>query len=155
MIPNHKQFIDAISEKKKVCLRFYSKADTGVIDLVCAPMNYGPGPDAGDNVNRYWFWDYSSNTGTPTLPLLPEQVLDLRILGQDFDPADFNAPPVNVLPFPNLAAAQVSAPTTHSAPGARTEQQLDLPAPEIQDKLNRSKNHESLWKNTNTQTKTT
>jgi hypothetical protein len=155
MIPNHKQFIDAIAEKKKVCLRFYSKADTGVIDLVCAPMDYGPGPNAADDVNRYWFWDYSSNTGTPTLSLSPEQVLDVRILGQVFDPADFNAPPVNVLPFPNLAAAQVSAAPIHSAPAAGTEQQLDLPATEVQDKLNRSKNHESLWKNTNTQTKTT
>ena len=34
MIPNHKQFIEAIKEKKKVCLQFYSKADSGVIDLV-------------------------------------------------------------------------------------------------------------------------
>lgn len=155
MIPNHKQFIDAITEKKKVCLRFYSKADTGVIDLVCAPMDYGPGPDAGNDVNRYWFWDYSSNTGSPTLGLLPEQVLDLRILGQGFDPADFNTPPVNVLLFPNLGAAQGSGAPIDSAPTARLEQQLDLSATEIQDKLNRSQNHENLWKNTKTQTKTT
>jgi len=155
MIPNHKQYIDAITEKNKVCLRFYSKADTGVIDLVCAPVSYGPGPNAGEDVNRYWFWDYTSNTGSPTLGLLPEQVLDLRILGQKFDPADFDAPPVNVLPFPKLGAAQASGAPIHSAPTPRPEQQLDLSATDISDKINRSQKHESLWKNTNTQTKTT
>jgi len=34
MIPKHKQFIEEIKEKNKVCLRFYSEADSGVIDLV-------------------------------------------------------------------------------------------------------------------------
>jgi hypothetical protein len=92
MITNHKEFIAAIGEKKKVCLRFYSKADSGVIDLVCAPTDYGPGDGIQDGVNRYWLWDYTSNTGSPTLGLLPEQVLDIRVLGQVFDPAEFGAP---------------------------------------------------------------
>jgi hypothetical protein len=81
MIPNHKQFIEAISEKHKVCLRFYSIADSGVIDLVCAPTDYGPAVGVHDGVNWYWFWDYSRNTGSSTLGLLPEQVLDVRCSG--------------------------------------------------------------------------
>jgi hypothetical protein len=93
MIPNHKQFIEAISEQKKVCLRFYSKADSGVIDLVCAPLDYGPGAGIQDGVNQYWLWDYTSNNGSHTLSLLPEQVLDLRVLGSVFDPAEFGVPP--------------------------------------------------------------
>ena len=93
MIPNHKQFIEAIQEKKKVCLRLYSKADSGVIDLVCAPMDYGPGAGTQDGVNRYWLWDYTSNTGAHALGLLPEQVLDLSVLGAVFDPAEFGVPP--------------------------------------------------------------
>jgi hypothetical protein len=43
MIPNHKEFIEAINEKKKVRVRFYSQADSGLLDRVCAPMDYGPG----------------------------------------------------------------------------------------------------------------
>jgi len=93
MIKNHEQFIEAIKEKKKVCLRFYSKADSGVIDLVCAPMDYGPGAGIPDGINRYSLWDYTSNNGTHTLSLLPEQVLDLRLLGEGFDPQEFGAPP--------------------------------------------------------------
>jgi len=93
MIPNHIQFIEAIQEKKKVNLRFYSKADSGVIDLVCAPLDYGLGTGIADGVNRYWLWDYTSNTGSHTLSLLPEQVLDIRVLGEVFDPAQFGVSP--------------------------------------------------------------
>lgn len=93
MIPNHKQFIEAIGEKMQVCIRFYSKADSGVIDLVCAPMDYGPGAGIQDGVNRYWLWDSTSNNGSHILSLLPEQVLDLRALGTPFDPAELDALP--------------------------------------------------------------
>ena len=89
MIPNHKQFIEAISEKKKVCVRFFSIADSGVLDRVCAPMDYGPGGETQDELNRYWLWDYTSNTGTHTLGLLPQQIVDLQVLGELFNPADF------------------------------------------------------------------
>jgi hypothetical protein len=93
MIPNHKQFIEAINEKKKVCLRFYSKADSGVIDLICAPLDYGPAAAIPDGVNRYSLWDYTSNNGSHTLRFLPEQVLDLRVVGELFDPAEFGVQP--------------------------------------------------------------
>ena len=93
MIPNHKQFIEAIGERKKVCLRLYSKADSGVIDLVCAPLDYGQGGEIKDGVNRYSLWDYTSNNGTHMLKLLPEQILQLNVLGSVFDPAEFGVPP--------------------------------------------------------------
>lgn len=93
MIPNHKQFIEAIKEKKKVSLRFYSKADSGVIDLVCAPLDYGPGTGTPDGVNRYSLWDYTSNSGSHLLEMVPEQILDLSVLGAVFDPAEFSVPP--------------------------------------------------------------
>jgi len=93
MIPNHKQFIEAIKEKKKVSLRLYSTADSGVIDLVCAPLDYGPEGGIQDGVNRYRLWDYTSNNGTHILDLLPQQVLDLSVLGGVFDPEEFGVPP--------------------------------------------------------------
>jgi hypothetical protein len=93
MIPSHQQFIAAIQEKKKVSVRLYSKADSGVIDLVCAPLDYGLAGETQDGVNRYQLWDYSSNNGSHHLSLLPEQVLDLRVLGLLFDPAEFGPRP--------------------------------------------------------------
>lgn len=93
MIPNHARFLEALSEKKKVSVRFYSKADSGVLDRVCAPMDYGPGGEGQDGLNRYWLWDYTSNTGTHALGLLPQQIVDLQVLGDVFDPAEFGARP--------------------------------------------------------------
>ena len=133
MIPNHKEFIRAIQEKNKVCLRFFSKADSSVVDLVCAPMDYGPGTDAHDGVNRYWFWDYSSNTGSPTLGLFSEQVLDVRILGDSFDPADFKATPPNVLPLPKVEVAPPSAAPNQASKPAQTAPPPDAPPTESHD----------------------
>ena len=93
MIPNHQQFIDAIQAKKKVCVRYYSKADSGVLDRVCAPLDYGPGGGVPDGLNRYWIWDYDSNTGTHPLGLLPQQIVDVQVLGEVFDPAAFGVGP--------------------------------------------------------------
>jgi hypothetical protein len=126
MIPNHKQFIEAVNQKRKVCLRFYSIADSGVVDLVCAPMDYGPGAGVQDGVNRYWFWDYTRNTGSPTLGLLPEQVLDVRVLGEVFDPADLSEPPPTWLILPDWKASPRSGTEIPSAGAAQTEKQPSI-----------------------------
>jgi hypothetical protein len=95
MIPNHPRFLEAIHEKKKVSVRFYSKADSGVVDRICAPLDYGPGDGFEAGPNRYWLWDCAPAAGLPTLGLVPEQILDLQVLGQEFDPAQFGAPPLH------------------------------------------------------------
>lgn len=104
MIPNHTQFTAALQDKKKVCVRFYSKPDSGVLDRVCAPMDYGPGENL-DGLNRYWLWDYASDTGTKTLGLLPHQILDLQVLGELFNPSEFI-----IVPAPPAVADSISPP---------------------------------------------
>ena len=89
MIPNHPRFIEAVHEKKKVRLRFYSKDDSGILDLICAPMDYDPGSEIKDGLNRYWLWDYGNNTDSHTLSLAPQQIVDLQVSGEAFDPAEF------------------------------------------------------------------
>ena len=84
MIPNHEQFIEAISKQQKVCLRFYSKADSGVIDLVCAPLDYGPGEGIQDGVNRNWIGENTATNGTNTNGKFPNRVLDIRALGPKY-----------------------------------------------------------------------
>jgi len=108
MIPKHDQFITAMNEKKKVCVRFYSKPDSGVLDRVCAPMDYGPGREGKDGLNRYWLWDYLGKEGSRTLGLVPQQIVDLQVLGEGFDPAQLTLGPE---PAP-------SVPTANSAPAA-------------------------------------
>ena len=78
MIPKHSLFLEAINEKKKVCVRFYSKPDSGVLDRICAPMDYGPGAANQDGLNRYWLWDYASDAGSHALGLVAQQIVDLQ-----------------------------------------------------------------------------
>jgi len=93
MIPKHQQFIEAIQEKRKVSVRFYSKPDSGLLDRVCAPMDYGPGDGMQDGLNRYWLWDYAANTDSHVLGLVPQQIVELQVLGEVFDPAEFGVRP--------------------------------------------------------------
>jgi hypothetical protein len=88
MIPNHPLFVEALNEKKKVRVRLYSVPDNGVVDRVCAPLEYGPGVEQ-DGLNRYWLWDYAAGPGAHTLGLLPQAILDLQVLGEKFDTTQF------------------------------------------------------------------
>jgi len=77
--------MEAITNKKKVSVRFYSKPDNGVLDRICAPISYGPG-DNSDGLNRYWLWDYESLTNDHSLGLVPQQIVELQVLGEACDP---------------------------------------------------------------------
>jgi hypothetical protein len=88
MIQNHEAFIEAIHKRSKVCVRFYSHRDAGVLDRVCAPVDYGPDINSADGLNRYWVWDYQAEGDARLVGLVPDQILDVRILGQTFDPAE-------------------------------------------------------------------
>ena len=88
MIQNHEAFIEAIQKHSKVCVRFYSHSDGGVLDRVCAPVDYGPDIHSADGLNRYWVWDYQAGDDAHLVGLVPAQILDVRILGQTFDPAE-------------------------------------------------------------------
>ena len=56
-------------------------------------MDYGPGGEISDGLNRYWLWDYGSNSDSHTLGLTPQQIVDLQVLGEVFSPADFGVQP--------------------------------------------------------------
>jgi len=86
MIVNHAQFIDAIREKNLVRIVFYSVPDAGKVDRECVPLDYGPEPDVKDSLNRYWVWDQSGTAVTNPLGLVPGQIVELRVLGQNFSP---------------------------------------------------------------------
>jgi len=83
------KFVQAIRDKKKVKLTFYSKEDRCELVRVCAPMDYGPSRRAKNKADRYHLWDFDSDTQRHTLSLLPERVMGMVVLDEKFDPADF------------------------------------------------------------------
>ena len=95
MIAAHARFIEAIEQYRKLSVRFYSQPDRSMIDRVCAPLDYGPGNAVADGVNRYWLWDYAGTASPHLLGLQTEEILDLQVLGENFDPTEFGVPAWN------------------------------------------------------------
>lgn len=86
MIPNHAQFIDAIRDRKLIRIVYYSRPDAGTVDRECAPLDYGLELGATDALNRYWIWDPAATAGANPLGLVPDQIVNVHVLGKDFDP---------------------------------------------------------------------
>lgn len=82
-------FIQAIHNKQKVRVKFYSKEDRGILLRTCAPMDYGPSRRSKRKNNRYHLWDYDSDTRNHVLSLNPEQVIEIQLLSEGFNPAEF------------------------------------------------------------------
>lgn len=82
-------FISAIHARRKLYVHFFSKEDGHVLQRTCAPMDYAPSRRTNDRRNRFHFWDYTSDTGSHVLSLLPEQVRSIEALPETFDPAEF------------------------------------------------------------------
>ncbi len=85
------QFINALKDKTKIRLTFYSKQDDMAVTRLCAPMDYGPGKNTKKRDNRYHLWDYESQSSSPfhTLSLLPEQILEMEFTDLPFNPSEF------------------------------------------------------------------
>jgi hypothetical protein len=114
MIPNHAQFLEAIKEKRKVRVQFYSKPDSGVVDRVCAPLDYGLGSETQDGLNRYWLWDYAGGEGSETLGLVPQQIVEMQLLSEAFDPAQVVRKPMSMTGLPLTSPAPPAAATDDS-----------------------------------------
>ena len=82
-------FIQAIQDKKKVRLTFFSQEDGKNLVRVCAPMDIGPSRRAANKADRFHLWDYESDSRNHVLSLLPNQVINIEVLNEVFDPAEF------------------------------------------------------------------
>lgn len=86
---NHKEsFLRAIHEKKKIQLTFNSK-EKGTITRNCIPFDYGPTKAYSDNKDRYHFYDLNSPEGKHVLLLKPEQIVNIKIIDECFEPGDY------------------------------------------------------------------
>lgn len=95
-----KEFVDAIRDKKRVKVIFYSQEEKRFLVRVCAPIDYGMdasvNPTAG--AERLNFWDYEGkkegqNAGQAahTLSLRADQVRSMNVLDEFFDPSELVA----------------------------------------------------------------
>ena len=66
----------------------FSKEDNNIIKRKCAPLDYGPSRRAKNKVDRFHFWDYESDKKQHVLSLIPDQVKDIELLKEQFDPGE-------------------------------------------------------------------
>ncbi len=95
-----KEFVDAIRDKKRVKVIFYSQEEKRFLVRVCAPIDYGM--DAGvsatsNGAERLNFWDYEGKKegqnaqAAHTLSLRADQVRSMNVLDEFFDPSELVA----------------------------------------------------------------
>ena len=87
MEPNE-HFLKAIHEKKVLRVKVNSD-EKGIIIRKCIPFDFGPSRRYKDGLNRYHFWDLDSPEGHHNLSIRPEQLLEIEILDETFDPQDY------------------------------------------------------------------
>lgn len=85
-----KWFIWAIYNKLVLKIAFYCNSQKEVITRRCIPFDYGPSRRYKDKTKRYYHvLDLDSSAGHHPLAILPENIIELEILKEEFDPKDF------------------------------------------------------------------
>lgn len=82
------KYIEAINTKSKLKVTFFSKEDNISLTRLCAPFDIGPSSRAKDKTDRYHLWDYDSDTKSHTLSLLDNQVINIEITNDKFEPSE-------------------------------------------------------------------
>ncbi len=88
ILEQKKIFIECINKKQKIEVTFKPK-DKNVVTRICIPFDYGPSARFKDGVDRFHFYDLNSPEGRHNLSILPMQVIELKLLQENFDPADY------------------------------------------------------------------
>lgn len=92
------EFLRAIDNKLKVKVTFNAKEEgKGQITRLCIPFDFGASQkvDAIDKSEKYHLYDLDSPDGPHNLPLNPEQIVNLQVLSEGFDPTDYVKWPPN------------------------------------------------------------
>jgi len=89
MHKDHQVFIDAITSKTVISVRYRSMSDAQMEIRTCAPMDYGPLRRSSDQSDRYHVWDYDGTNGPHVSSLTPDQIDRIAALDQSFDPVEF------------------------------------------------------------------
>ena len=80
-------FLYAIDHKLKVSITFNAK-NKGVITRICIPFDFGASQkaDAIDKSEKYHVLDLDSPDGPHNLPIKPDDIINITVLDESFDP---------------------------------------------------------------------
>src|SRR5689334_3726052 len=81
-------FKTAINGKRKILITFVAKDGQRFIAHKCAPLDFGPNPNAKDKTSRFHAWDYESDAPQHEISLYPNHIQKVEILTETFDPKE-------------------------------------------------------------------
>jgi hypothetical protein len=86
---NKQAFTNAIHDKKKVRLTFFSEKNGSYQTRICAPMDYAPSRASSDLTMKYHFWDFESKSSQHPLSLTADKIRSMDVLQETFEPSSF------------------------------------------------------------------
>jgi hypothetical protein len=85
---DHKIFIQAIKDRKKVLIKHRNDAGRDIRTKVYRPLFYIP--DSNQNgCDHYYLWDGESNERGNIFWVTPAQIVSIELTQESFDPAGF------------------------------------------------------------------
>lgn len=83
-------FLKAIDSMSKIRIIFDSKSK-GRITRVCLPFDFGPSQKDGaiDRSEKYHVYDLDSPDGPHVIPIAPNNIIDIEVLNEKFDPVEY------------------------------------------------------------------
>jgi hypothetical protein len=85
---DHKIFIQAIKDKKKVLIKHRNDTGHDTRTKVCRPLFYIP-PNSQDSCDHYYLWDGESNERGNIFWITPAQIVSIEPTQESFDLAGF------------------------------------------------------------------
>ena len=85
---DHKVFIQAIKDKKKVLIKHRNDTGRDASTKVCRPLFYIPG-NRQDSCAQYYFWDGKRNGKGDIFWVAPAQIVSIEPTQESFDPSGF------------------------------------------------------------------
>jgi hypothetical protein len=95
MLVDHDVFIQAVKNKKKVILTFFSGQQYLYLTRLCVPVQF-TSSEKGNSSKCYYFWDSEADVGERLLALKPSQITYMELSDETFDPADYIIPETNI-----------------------------------------------------------
>ena len=88
---HHDIFMQAVKNRRKVIVTYFSDECNLNLTKLCVPVRYDS-PDAGKESDYYYFWDSEGEVGERLLSLRPSQIIYIELGDETFDPDEYIVP---------------------------------------------------------------
>jgi len=85
---DHDTFVQAVKDKKKIILTYFSGIQKLDLTKLCIPLHYSPSVSQGEP-DCYYFWDPEAEVGERMLGLETSKIRYIEISDESFNPADY------------------------------------------------------------------